>query len=65
MSQQETAVLNWRKSSRCDAGSCVEVAHSGGVVGVRNSTKPDVHLHFDGESWRNLLREIRGGQHSR
>ena len=65
MNQQETALPTWRKSSRCDAGSCVEVAHHGGAVGVRDNTQPDIHLHFDGDSWRSLLRDIRDGRLSR
>jgi hypothetical protein len=32
--------LTWRKSTRCDSGSCVEVAVDGDHVLIRNSTDP-------------------------
>lgn len=62
MSQLETAGPMWRKSSRCDSATCVEVADYGSTVGVRDNTQPDVHLRFDRESWRSLLRDIRDGR---
>lgn len=65
MSEQETAVPTWRKSSRCEANNCVEVITQGSGVGVRDNTQPDIHLHFDGDSWRSLLRDIRDGRLSR
>lgn len=32
--------LNWRRSSRCDSGCCVEVALGEGLVHVRDSKNP-------------------------
>lgn len=49
----------WRKSSRCDIGQCVEVALWGGDVAVRDNTRPEIHLTFDGASWESLLRALR------
>ncbi|MFV2020270.1 DUF397 domain-containing protein [Micromonospora sp. LOL_023] len=46
-----TADLAWRKSRRCEATTCVEVATVGPAVGVRDSTDPDVHLEFSGAAW--------------
>ncbi|MFY1633495.1 DUF397 domain-containing protein [Solwaraspora sp. WMMB335] len=47
----DTAGPAWRKSRRCEATTCVEVAAIGRAVGVRNSTEPDVHLEFSAPAW--------------
>jgi hypothetical protein len=65
MNHVESAPLPWRKSSRCDSGSCVEVARRDTGVAVRNNTQPDLHLTFDGTSWRGLLQDLRDGQLTR
>lgn len=46
-----TAGPAWRKSRRCEATTCVEVAALGPAVGVRNSTDPGVHLRFSASAW--------------
>lgn len=53
----------WKKSSRCDAADCVEVAQHGGMVAVRDTTRPDVHLTFDRASWHGLMQDLRQGHH--
>jgi Domain of unknown function (DUF397) len=43
---------SWRKSSRCDGGSCIEVGHAGPAVAVRDSRDPDGPvLAFGAEAW--------------
>jgi Domain of unknown function (DUF397) len=61
MGQVESSTLGWRKSSRCDSGTCVEVAWRTEGVAVRDNTVLDVHLTFDEASWRCLVRDLRGG----
>jgi hypothetical protein len=51
----------WRKSTRCDSGQCVEVAWRTDDVAVRDSTLVEVHLAFDRASWRDLVRDLKGG----
>jgi hypothetical protein len=52
----------WRKSTRCDANSCVEVAMLPNVVAIRNSTDPDGPvLSFSPDVWRGFVRSIRAG----
>lgn len=65
MSQLKSSAVAWRKSSRCDSNACVEVAQLGGEVAVRNSTRPEFKLTFDGASWHGLLDELRGGRFDR
>jgi hypothetical protein len=37
--------VQWRKSSRSNAGTCVELARlSDGSIGVRNSNEPDAAM---------------------
>ena len=53
-----TADQAWRKTRRCEATTCVEVATIGLVVGVRNSTDPDVHLEFSGAAWTAFVADL-------
>lgn len=59
MSQLAAGV--WTKSSRCDAGQCVEARWQDGRLAVRASTAPDARLEFDRASWHGLLTELRAG----
>jgi hypothetical protein len=65
MSQVESVVPGWIKSSRCDNDLCVEVAWRDGGVAVRDNSRPGIHLTFDTASWVGLVREIRGGRFDR
>jgi hypothetical protein len=56
------AARAWRKSTRCETAACVEVATGGPVVGLRNSTKPEVHLSLAVNSWRQFIDGVRGGE---
>jgi hypothetical protein len=58
----QPAAPQWRRSSFCDNGNCVEVFQYPDTVAVRNNTRPERHLSFDGGSWRQLLRDICGGR---
>jgi uncharacterized protein DUF397 len=56
--------LSWRKSSRStasgDNGECVEIAHAGQVVAVRDSKNPDAGLlAFPANAFAALLSEQR------
>lgn len=55
LSQSDPIVPVWKKSSRCDATDCVEVAWHAEGVAVRDNTRPDVNLTFDPASWTGLL----------
>jgi hypothetical protein len=55
------SMLNWRKSSASGGeGACVEVAHLGSLVLVRDSRdRPGSILALTGAQWLGLLRRIR------
>jgi Domain of unknown function (DUF397) len=54
--------VQWRRSSRCNGGSCVEVSAAGGKVRVRNSADPaGVTLEIGRECWQAFLAELREG----
>jgi hypothetical protein len=57
--------VSWRKSTRCEAGACVEVATEGPQVGLRNSTKPEVSLALDATAWRQFIAGVRAGEFDR
>ena len=55
--------LQWRRSSRCESGNCVEVARIGESFAVRDS-KDDKSpvLTFAAESWASFVADVRAGE---
>lgn len=51
----------FRKSVRCDTGSCVEVSMGDEIV-VRNSTDKDKTAVFSKDDWRDFVKATRDGQ---
>jgi hypothetical protein len=52
----DTADLAWRRSARCDSGTCVEVATDADRVYLRNGGDPDgLVLSFDRAVWEDFL----------
>jgi Domain of unknown function (DUF397) len=52
----------WKRSSRCDGGMCVEVSRTDTHVLMRQSTDPDgARLAFSGEAWRGFVAGVRRG----
>jgi hypothetical protein len=53
----------WRKSSRCAAGSCVEVAKVAGEYLIRDSKDPaGTVLSFTEEEWAAFLAGVAAGE---
>jgi hypothetical protein len=55
----------WRKSARSNnGGACVEVAHLGYAVAVRDSKNSDgPKLIFTPSSWRSFILLVKNGRH--
>jgi hypothetical protein len=54
--------VQWRRSSRCNGGTCVEVSAEGGKVRVRNSAdRAGAVLEIGRDSWREFLAQVREG----
>jgi hypothetical protein len=53
---------SWRRSSRCESGTCVEVAVTEAAVYVRNSDEPGVELTFDRAEWVEFLAAVKEGE---
>jgi len=62
MVQPDSAVGQWRKSSRCEAQNCVEVTRRGDGMAVRNSTLPQEQLAFAGPVWQTFVDGVRVGK---
>jgi hypothetical protein len=60
--QAEFVTTEWRKSRRCEAQHCVEVAKWSGGMAVRNSTVPDSRLAFDAPAWAGFISRVRTGE---
>jgi len=55
----DRALLTWIKSSRSNAGNCVEMALAGEVVLLRDSKDPDGPLlQFTMDAWRAFLLDL-------
>jgi hypothetical protein len=56
----------WRRSSRCDGGQCVEVAFTGALVAMRDGKNPaDPHLSMEPHSWMAFVGAVRTGEFDR
>lgn len=54
--------VQWRRSSWCNGGSCVEVSAEGVRVRVRSSADPvGAVLEVGCDSWQEFLAEVREG----
>jgi Domain of unknown function (DUF397) len=61
LSISQTAPV-WRRSTRCDSGSCVEVAYLGAEVLLRDSKDPgDIVLRLSKYEWVTFLRALKAG----
>ncbi len=57
---EHTPAPDWRRSSRCSSGSCVEVARRKNVFLVRDSKDPaSPHLNFPADSWREFIDRVK------
>ena len=60
MAERET--VEWRRSDRCEASACVEVAVTPDAVLVRDGKDPDgPHLRVDHATWREFVAALRAG----
>jgi hypothetical protein len=62
MAQIHSVTDTWRKSARCEAHNCVEVAKRADDVAIRNSAVPDAQLAFDRPVWAAFISGVRAGQ---
>jgi hypothetical protein len=54
--------LDWKRSRRCDASTCVEVAPHGDLVVVRDSKDPNgLMLQFTRDEWEAFIGGVQDG----
>jgi len=57
-----TESWEWRRSSGCNGGTCVEVAHRSDGIVVRSSADPQgAMLEFSHDNWRRLVSDVKDG----
>jgi hypothetical protein len=57
---------DWKRSTLCATGSCVEVAITGRHVAIRDSKRdPGLVLQFDRNAWKDFLAGVRNGEFDR
>jgi hypothetical protein len=55
--------LNWRRSTRCDNGSCVEIALLATGAAMRDSKDPEGGmLVFSSSAWTDFILAVRSGE---
>ena len=52
----------WRHSSSCQGGACVEVASLDGRIAVRDSECPENVIIFSASSWRDFVAGVENGE---
>jgi len=62
MSDSNISLPIFRRSSRCEAVNCVEVATLSDGAVMRNSTTPEVRIAFDAASWRGFIAGVAAGE---
>jgi hypothetical protein len=60
---QDWSTAVWRKSPLSDSGGCVEVAHSGALIGVRDTKDHETGpvLVFTEKEWRAFVGGVASG----
>ena len=54
--------LDWRRSSKCDSGACVEVADLGTLIMIRDSAGDGyLPIAVSRPAWRDFLTGVRAG----
>ena len=57
--------LQFRKSSRCSGGNCVEVAKDGDLYLIRDSKRPEITpLSFTADEWVAFVQGVQAGEFS-
>lgn len=60
MDSSQLCGLEWRSSSNCDGGTCVEVAALDVAVLIRDSAEPDkIPLAISHDVWRDFVSAVR------
>lgn len=56
--------VSWRRSTKCDAGTCVEVNIIGvqDTVLVRSTTAPTNSISFTADEWRAFIAGVKDGE---
>ncbi|GIF19824.1 hypothetical protein BJ973_006866 [Actinoplanes tereljensis] len=58
-----TENLQWKRSTRCTSGTCVEIATVGGTYLVRDAKDPDgAVLHVGAAGWAAFLSAVKAGE---
>ncbi|MEU4158671.1 DUF397 domain-containing protein [Actinoplanes sp. NPDC026670] len=59
----DTTAPQWRTSSKCSNGTCVEVAFVGDTVLVRNSQRPTgPEISYTTQEWEDFLAGAKNGE---
>ena len=56
------STLRWRRSSRCDTNTCLEVSRSNGMLWLRNSTQPGIAVSCTAGEWESFREALIRGE---
>jgi hypothetical protein len=52
----------WRKSSRCETNTCLEISRANGLLRLRNSTRPGVIVSCTPAEWKSFRDAVIRGE---
>lgn len=61
MSKRETESTGWRRSSKCEAGTCAEVKFADDGVLMRSSLAPETMIRLTAREWDAFLAGVVAG----
>lgn len=61
VSEAITSVDHWRKSSRCETNTCLEIGVAEGVLLIRNSADPNTAVSFTASEWNAFVAGLDAG----
>ena len=60
---ESTQELRWRRARQCSSGNCVEIAHDGDHILLRDSKKPrTAPMVFTHDEWAAFTSGVRAGE---
>jgi hypothetical protein len=62
VSEPSRSATAWRRSSRCETNTCLEISRSNGLLWLRNSTHPGVAVSCTAVEWKSFREALIRGE---
>jgi hypothetical protein len=58
----KASAWSWRRSSRCDTNTCLEITTANGLLWLRNSNQPELVVSFTAGEWESFREALIHGE---